>query len=218
MDRASRFMQMCSGMGVTLSDRQCENLFWLLDELLRWNASINLTSITDPAEAQIKHLLDSLSLVPLLGEGLRVLDMGSGGGFPGLPLKIARPDLRIISVDSVQKKIAFQKHVVRSLHLKDFEPWHGRVEELARKRPELGQGFDLVVSRAFTALDNFARHALPYVSRGGRILAMKGPEGEAELTRAAALLEQLGLECTGFKELELPLAEGKRTLIVLERR
>jgi 16S rRNA (guanine527-N7)-methyltransferase len=123
----------------------------LLDELLRWNRTYNLTAITDPAEGIEKHLTDSLTLLPLLTGEERLLDIGSGGGFPGLPLKIARPALSVVSVDAVAKKIAFQRHAARLLGLQDFVPLHMRAEKLPDLL-EYASGFDIVVSRAFAAL------------------------------------------------------------------
>lgn len=217
MKRAEEFVGHCEGLGVRLTTKMLADLSWFLEELLRWNASINLTAITDPQEAQVKHLLDSLTIVSLIEEGRSVLDMGSGGGFPGLPMKIVRDDIRILSVDSVQKKIAFQKHVVRSLGLKRFEAWHGRVEQVS-SRPDCGEGFDWVVSRAFSALDTFVNYALPCLKNTtGRILAMKGPEGEAELRQAEQFLTIKGLRCEDLRTLELPKSGGTRTLIILGR-
>lgn len=193
-----------------------EPLLRLLNELLRWNRTHNLTAITDPAEGVEKHLVDSLTLLPLLEGGERLLDLGSGGGFPGLPLKVARPDLRVVSVDAVAKKIAFQRHAVRLLGLCGFEPLHERAEALPR-RPGFAGGFDVVVSRAFTALDAFARLALPCLAPEGRIIAMKGAEGEAELAQAQPALAALGLACTDLRRLTLPASGAGRTLIVLRR-
>lgn len=193
-----------------------EPLLRLLDELLRWNRTHNLTAITDPAEGVEKHLVDSLTLLPLLCGNERLLDLGSGGGFPGLPLKVARPDLRVVSVDAVAKKIAFQRHAVRLLGLCGFEPLHERAEALPRREGFAG-GFDVVVSRAFTALPAFARLALPCLAPEGRIIAMKGAEGEAELAQAQPALAALGLACTDLRRLTLPASGAARTLIVLRR-
>jgi 16S rRNA (guanine527-N7)-methyltransferase len=194
-----------------------EKLLRLLDELLRWNRTYNLTAIANPVEGIEKHLVDSLTLLPLLTGDERLLDLGSGGGFPGLPLKIARPGLSIVSVDSVAKKINFQRHAARLLGLRGFEPLHARAESLP-ERPGYTDGFDVVVSRAFASLPFFASLALPCLQPRGRILAMKGAEGERELAEAESELTALGLFCTELRQLRLPASGALRCLLVLQRR
>lgn len=193
-----------------------EKLLRLLAELLRWNRTHNLTAITDPVEGIEKHLVDSLSLLPLLNGDERMLDVGSGGGFPGLPLKIACPGLFVVSVDSVAKKINFQRHAARLLGLRGFEPLHARAESLP-ERPGYAGSFDVVVSRAFASLPVFAALALPLLQSEGRILAMKGAEGERELAEAKSELAALGLVCTELRQLRLPASGALRSLLVLQR-
>lgn len=187
-----------------------------LAELLRWNQKVNLTSITNPQEAREKHLLDSLTLLPLLQGDERLLDVGSGGGFPCIPLKLAAPGLQVLSIDAVQKKIAFQRHAARLLGLRGFAAEHLRVEQVP-SHPLGSGGFALVVSRAFAALDQFAALALPCLAPGGRIVAMKGAEAEVELQQSSAALTRLGLRCSDLQTLRLPLSGSQRSLIVLTR-
>lgn len=202
--------------GVVLEEEQRRKLLWFLDELLRWNRRVNLTAITDREEALEKHLVDSLTLCPLLVDAGRFLDLGSGGGFPAIPLKIALPALAVVSVDAVQKKIAFQRHAVRHLGLSGFEALHLRAERLETMEG-YAASFDTVVSRAFTSLSGFAALALPCLAPGGRIVAMKGAEGEQELADALPDLQQLGLACGEVRTLRLPASQAQRTLIVLHR-
>jgi len=216
MDERKRLDAQLLRLGLAVEDAARDKLLLLLDELLRWNRTHNLTAITDRADAVEKHLVDSLSLLPLLDGDERLLDLGSGGGFPGLPLKIARPALRVVSVDAVAKKVAFQRHAVRRLGLTGFEPLHERAEALPQ-RPGFAAGFDVVVSRAFTALPAFAALALPCLAPAGRIVAMKGAEGEEELAAAEPALAALGLVCSECRRLQLPAGGGRRTLLVLRR-
>lgn len=208
--------QFLTGLGTSLAKPVIRDLLCLRDELLRWNRRVNLTAITDPEEALEKHLVDSLTVLPELDPAGRLLDLGSGGGFPGLPLRLACPHLRVLSVDAVQKKIAFQRHMVRLLGLKGFTPWHGRAEKLP-DHPEFAGGFERVVSRAFASLEDFVRLALPCLAPQGRIVAMKGQEGERELAAAMPVLSRLGLTCLLSRRLELPGSGARRTLIVLAR-
>jgi 16S rRNA (guanine527-N7)-methyltransferase len=200
---------------ITIDSTQEERLLRFLDELLRWNQSINLTAITDRDEALVKHLIDSLTLLPLLRGDETLLDMGSGGGLPGLPLKIVMPGLNLTSVDAVAKKISFQKHVIRSFALTGAVARHGRLEELGRESALTGH-FDLVVARAFASLPDCLRLARPFLSPGGRLIAMKGPEGEKEVLAAAKIFTPAGFSLQRLDRLALPGNNGERTLITLE--
>ena len=148
-------------------------------ELIRWNKKINLTAILNPLEIAVKHFVDSIALAPMLPEQARVLDIGSGGGFPGLPLKAARPDLSIIMIDASRKKINFLKHVIRETGFEDIEAIHGRAEDIAGNLLR-GKTFDAVVCRAFASLENFVLKGAPFVSQNGVLIALKGKAGEDE--------------------------------------
>lgn len=216
MDRQQQLAEWLSVLDLQVPPVCLPRLLLFLDEMLRWNRRSNLTAITDPEEALEKHLVDSLTPLPLLGTAVRLLDLGSGGGFPGIPLKLAQPELRLVSVDAVGKKIAFQRHAARYLGLTGFEALHERAENLPLK-PDLAAGFQLVISRAFTSIPDFARLALPCLAPGGALLAMKGPEGGRELAAAVPLLVSAGLVPTEVRSLQLPASGAERTLIVLRR-
>ncbi|HKK01574.1 MAG TPA: 16S rRNA (guanine(527)-N(7))-methyltransferase RsmG, partial [Desulfuromonadales bacterium] len=203
--------------GLTVPGAVEAKLLSYLDELLRWNRRINLTAITDPAVAVEKHLVDSLTLLTLLKGDERLLDFGSGGGLPGIPLKIARAGLKILSVDAVRKKIDFQRHVVRYLGLSDFIPLHARAEEVPG-RPEAALLFDLVVTRAVGPLVDLTDLAFPLLVPEGRLVAMKGPEGEREAQESEPSLAERGLYCSEVKRLHLPLSGAERLLVTVIRR
>lgn len=205
-----------TNLGIALSAAAIEQLEWLGRELLRWNRTHNLTAITAPDEVREKHLADSLTLLPLLGNARRLLDLGSGAGFPALPVKIARPDLAVVAVEAVGKKVAFQRHVARALKLESFTALHARAESLGEA--ELcGPGFEVVTARALGSLPLLARLAAPCLTPGGWLIAMKGAEGGAELAAAQAELAELGFCCTGQQTLRLPLSGAERQLFVLEK-
>jgi 16S rRNA (guanine527-N7)-methyltransferase len=186
-------------------------------ELLRWNKTYNLTAITEPEEGIERHLVDSLTLFPYLDEAASLLDIGSGGGFPGIPLQIASPELRVVSVDAVAKKIDFQRHIVRRFKLPNFTPWHGRIEQLS-KLPFAVEGFDLVVARAFSSLHDLLELALPYMKPNGRIVAMKGPEGGRELAEVGEWLVEKDLYCNQQVFLTLPESGACRSLLFFTRK
>lgn len=209
-------VEQLAAIGVSLDGTARERLEWLAGELLRWNRTHNLTAITDPGEIREKHLVDSLTLLPLLKDAARLLDLGSGAGFPALPLKIACPGLEIVSVDAVGKKIAFQRHVARILGLAGFTAVHGRAEDLPAQ-PSYHTGFDVVTARALGNLPLLATLAAPCLAPGGRLIAMKGAEGDVELAAAQAELAALGFACTGRHGLRLPASGAERNLLVLQR-
>ena len=164
---------MALGLAVTVSQAQVMGEHAL--ELLQWNRVTNLTTITDPLDVALKHYVDALAAAPWIGDRARVLDAGSGGGFPGIPLAILRSDLSVTLVDSVRKKVSFLKHAIRTLGLSGIDAVHGRLEDLCLL-PEYRGKFDRVVCRAFSSLEDFANLALPFLAPGGCLLAMKGPQ------------------------------------------
>jgi 16S rRNA (guanine527-N7)-methyltransferase len=216
MDRQILLANLLDRLGLPVPEAARARLLWFLDELLRWNRKVNLTAITDPQDAVEKHLVDSLTVLPFLHSSERLLDIGSGGGFPGIPLKLVRPELRLVSVDSAGKKIAFQRHVARQLGLPDFLPLAARVEDLPQQA-EFQGGFDVIVTRAFASITEFARRALPLLAPEGFLLAMKGGEGEGELQAAEADLQAVGLTPKEVHSLHLPASGSRRTLILLHR-
>ena len=197
-------------------------------ELLTWNEKTNLTAITDPAEVAEKHVLDSLipgkfiqSVLPA-GE-ISLLDIGSGGGFPGIPLKILMPDIRVTLVDSVRKKVNFLKYVIRTLQLEGIDAIHSRVEDMAGQR-EFAGNFDVVISRAFTALDRFVMLAVPLIKLDGIIIAMKGKEVQKELDDLETMAAGPGIYKIGGHHLSLhlenytlPDSGGQRSLVILRK-
>lgn len=211
-----KIQQLLVSIGLPLEKQVCDQLLWYLDEMLRWNRSINLTAIEDREEALEKHLLDSLTVVPLLKGDERLLDMGSGAGLPSIPIKIAQPHVNVLSVDSVNKKIVFQQHVARYLKLQGFEAKACRIQSLANQK-DFEFFFDVVTARALTHLSDLLSMAQPLLNDNGRLIAMKGPDGEAELAESAQQIRKAGFVAEPVHRLSLPLSGSERTLIVLKR-
>ena len=196
-------------LGVELSDRQQAQLLDYVALLVKWNAVYNLTAIRDPRQMMIQHILDSLSILPHLPtrEGATVLDVGSGGGLPGIVLAIVRPDWQVTLNDIVHKKTAFQSQAKVELGLTNLSVVTGRVEAL-RPGVEVPKKFDLIVSRAFAELSDFVTLARHLVADGGAIWAMKGvrPDGEIErLPGGARVLQTI--------RLAVPMLDAERHLI-----
>lgn len=199
-------------LGFRLSDETVEAFAAYLRELLKWNEKMNLTAIRTEKEIVQKHFLDSLSALPHLSGTVTLLDMGSGAGFPGIPLKIVNPTLRVVLLDSVRKKVDFQRHILRTLGLRDIEAVHGRAQELSIIE-RLGKRFDAVISRAFADLPVFLKLSLPFLRPGGKAIAMKGKlteeaiKGFREEIEAPYVLE-------GIFPFRLPRTTLRRTLLV----
>lgn len=205
-----------SQFDLQLSDQVIQKELAFLDELLRWNQRINLTSIKNREEAIEKHLIDSLLLLPHLDEVENLIDLGSGGGLPGIPLAIASPLLQVASIDSVGKKINFQRHIKRFLSLENLQILQSRAEELDQTSLET-ESFDLVVARAFTALEPLLELAEPWLKPGGRVVAMKGPGGDNELSSAAPMIVQNKFAEPLLFSYKLPFSQAERQLLILKK-
>jgi len=201
-------------LGVPLSPPEINKFDIFAEELKKWNRKINLTAIKNDEEIAVKHFLDSLTVLKVIGTSGRLLDIGSGGGFPAIPLKITCITLEVISVDSVEKKVVFQRHAARALSLQGFQAIHARAEDLSSR---YAAHFDWIVSRAFADIVSFVRIALPLVEENGKLIAMKGKEGRKEALSSAAPLRDMGGEIKDIVDLKLPFFGDDRALIIIER-
>lgn len=202
---------------VSADESQISQLAFHSAEMLKWNKKTNLTSITDPFEVAVKHVIDSAAILNYLSSAQKVLDIGTGGGFPGIPLKILAPLLDITLVEASRKKVSFLKHVIRSLKLKNINAFQARGEELSDE-PEFSGQFDLAVCRAFSGLDTFLNMAIPYLKEDGFILAMKGRETDHELE----LLKKVDTRLFNgrrilFADLNVKMEKYKLPFIISER-
>jgi len=190
------------------------------EELITWNERANLTAITNYQEVQIKHFLDSLSCLLVLAglpiERWRYLDIGAGAGFPGLPLKIARPQMELALLEAKKKRVRFLQHLVERLELPGVAIIRGRAEELGRK-PGHREGYDLVLARAVATLPVLLEYALPLCRIGGIFLAQKGPDIGEELETSQVALKVLGGQMREVRGFELPHSMGRRNLVVVEK-
>jgi 16S rRNA (guanine527-N7)-methyltransferase len=201
--------------GIYLDEKAKRAFDVYLQELLKWNQKINLTAIRSEKAMVLKHFLDSLSVAPYLSEHSSILDIGSGAGFPGIPLKIAQPALRITLIDSVQKKIDFQKHIIRTLGLKGIEAIHGRAQDTEILQ-SLGGRFDITLSRAFSDLRTFLALSFPFLKGGGIAIAMKGEVDDKE-TRRVAEMKGTPYPVKRTVKLALPFSHFKRTILLFEK-
>ena len=207
-------------LGIDLDGKQVERFRSYYDELTVWNATVNLTAVSGCDEVQTRHFLDSLAVASALPATVldgsdRLLDVGAGAGFPGLPLKIAFPLIDLMLLEATAKKTAFLRHVVDKLGLEGVDVVTGRAEEEAH-RPEMRERFGAVVSRAVARLDVLAELCLPFCAVGGVMIAQKGPQAEEELRQARNAIDTLGGRAKDRGMLVTPPV-GIGTLVVIEK-
>ena len=203
-------------LGWTVNDRQGEQFQRYWELLVEWNEKMNLTAITQPEEVVEKHFLDSMTLLSWgkLRQGARVIDVGTGAGFPGIPLKIMRPDIDLTVLDGTQKRLNFLGEVCRQLHISSTRV-HKRAEEAGLDKT-MRERFDLAVARAVAPMNILAEYCMPLIKMKGHFIAMKGPGGSEELREADHALEVLGSGEPEVLTFTLPQA-GERQLIVCQK-
>ncbi len=203
---------------IDLDERRIEMSAAYLCHLVEKNKVMNLTGITDPREMVILHLLDSWTLLPLIKKynPQTILDIGSGAGLPGIPLKICLPEVDFLLVDSLNKRIKFLEEVIDSLDLPQISAQHARVEDVQFLR-QYRAGFDLAVARAVANLSTLLEYALPTIQVGGHFIALKGPSIEEELKTAGNALEILGGKIVSVESIALPENTGERRIVVVEK-
>lgn len=185
--------------------------------LIEWNEKMNLTALTEPRDVAVKHFIDSLMLLRYadIPQGASVIDVGTGAGFPGLAIKIARPDIRLTLLDSLQKRLGFLDEVCEQLGLEDVVTVHGRAEEGSREIL-FRENYDFAVARAVASLNVLAEYCLPYVSVGGKFIAMKGKTAEEERIEAQNAIGELGGKVGERHFFSLGDA-GERGIIVIDK-
>jgi 16S rRNA (guanine527-N7)-methyltransferase len=201
--------------GIDVGEKAMEAFELYLAELLKWNRKINLTAIRSEKGIVLRHFLDSLSVYPYLPEGSCILDIGSGAGFPGIPLKIIQPAFEVTLIDSVRKKVDFQRHILRMLGLKGTGAIHGRVQDNGILRDLAGR-FDIILSRAFSDLQTILALGFPFLKAGGTVIAMKGKMDDNEM-RLLAETEGIRYRLQKTISLILPFSSFKRTILLFEK-
>ena len=201
-------------IGIEISQENAKQFYKYMKLLLEWNEKMNLTAITDPEEIILKHFVDSLTIMPYLSNANTILDVGTGAGFPGLPLKILEDNKEFTLLDSLNKRITFLQNVISELELKNVQAIHGRAEEYISQKRE---SYDIVTSRAVAKLNVLIEYMLPFVKVGGRCICMKSFEIEGELKEAKKAIEILGGKIEKVDEITLPTTDIKRKIVIIKK-
>ena len=211
----TKLITLAAEYGAALTPEQAERFDVYARLLVEWNEKMNLTAITDPEGMLVKHFVDSLTLAPFLPEGgFSLIDVGTGAGFPGVPVAILRPDCRLTLLDSLNKRLTFLETLCREVGVTATRV-HARAEEGGRQAA-LRDRFDVATARAVAGLPLLCEYCLPFVKPGGRFLALKGPDGEAELVSAKKALIELKGKPEQVVSLTLP-GDNQRRLIAIRK-
>ena len=204
--------------GIELSDYQLKQFYDYYELLIEWNEKINLTAITDFNEVLKKHFLDSISLVKAvpLNDSFTLIDIGTGAGFPGIPIKIAFPNIKVTLLDSLNKRVIFLEEVISKLGLTEIEAIHGRAEDFA-KEGMLRESYDYSVSRAVANLSSLCEFCLPYVKVGGKFISYKSEKAKEEMQTSKNAIDVLGGNIFACENFLLPGTDMERNFVVIEK-
>lgn len=214
-----RFQDGLKELGIFLTEEQLNQFLTFYELLIEKNKVVNLTAITEYNEVVEKHFLDSLSLARIinLDQPLKILDLGTGAGFPGIPLKLAFPKLELVLMDSLNKRIVFLEEVISELGLSRIKAVHGRAEEMARKSG-YRENFDFCVSRAVANLSSLSEYCIPFVKQGGFFVSYKSGDIEEEICQAKKAVNILGGEIERIDKFVLSGTDISRSLIKIKKR
>lgn len=201
---------------IMFDDKQLDKFFVYMNLLIHWNEKINLTAITNPEEVVLKHFIDSLTINKYIDKNKSIADVGTGAGFPGIPLKIYRPDLKVTLVDSLNKRVNFLDIVVSNLELDNIYTVHGRIEDFGRI-DKYREKFDYATARAVANLTVLSEYLIPVVCIGGKCICMKGSNVDEEIIGAKKAIDVLGGKIDCVDEFVLPDSDISRSVIVIDK-
>ena len=203
-------------LDINLSEIQVNQFYNYMNLLLEWNKVMNLTGITDPKEIIIKHFIDSLTVINKIDNKNTIIDVGTGAGFPGIPIKIIFPETKVVLLDSLNKRINFLNEVIEKLKLKSIETVHGRAEDYGRDK-KYREKFDIAIARAVAPLNILLEYLMPFVKVNGKCICMKGANTNEELKNSKKAINVLGGNLISIDEFTIPDTEFKRNIIEIKK-
>ena len=216
MEKEEFFNEMQKKLTIKLSVEQLEKFYSYMSLLLEWNEKMNLTAITEPNEIILKHFVDSLTILNEINNNSKVVDVGTGAGFPGIPLSIANESLKITLVDSLNKRLIFLQEVIDKLELKNIEIIHSRAEDFGQNK-KYRENFDFATSRAVANLSTLSEYLIPLVKINGKCICMKASDVEEEINQAKNAINVLGGTIEKIEEFKLPESDIGRTIIIINK-
>ena len=201
---------------INLTNKQLNEFYTYMNLLIEWNKNINLTAITEPEEIIKKHFIDSLTISKNIQKDSSIIDVGTGAGFPGIPLKIVREDINVVLLDALNKRLNFLNEVIKENKLENIETVHFRAEEIGKNK-KYREKYDIATSRAVAQLNILAEYLLPLVKIGGKCICMKGSNVEEELKNSKKAITLLGGEIEKIEEFILPDSDIKRNVIIIKK-
>ena len=210
------FEKYLAKMNISLLKEQYGQFYAYMELLIEWNEKMNLTAITDPKEIILKHFVDSLTIAKYVKEDKSIIDMGTGAGFPGIPIKIYRKDIKVVLADSLNKRIKFLDEVIDKLKLENVETIQCRAEELGKNK-HYREKFDYATSRAVANLSTLSEYLMPFVKLNGKCIFMKTIEVEEELEKAKKAIKTLGGKIEKVDKFEIPESDLGRSIIIVKK-
>ncbi len=203
-------------INIELTNKQMEQFYLYMNLLLEWNEKINLTAIIEPRDIIKKHFIDSLTINPYIEENTKMIDIGTGAGFPGMPIKIVKENSKVVLLDALNKRLKFLEEVIKQNELLNIETIHYRAED-AGKDKRYRENFDIAISRAVAPLNILLEYLLPFVKKGGKCICMKGSNAKEEIEQSKNAIKILGGEIEKIEEFELPDSDMERTIIIVRK-
>ena len=210
------FEEYLEKLNLELKDEQYQKFYNYMNLLIEWNKKINLTAITSEKEIIIKHFVDSLTILKYIPQEANIIDVGTGAGFPGIPLKIVKDDIKITLLYSLNKRIKFLDDVINKIELKNIRAIHGRAEEYAHNK-EYREKFDIATSRAVANMSTLSEYLLPFVKIDGMVVAMKGSEINDEINKSKKAINVLGGNLIKIDNFNLPNSDYERNIILIKK-
>ena len=215
-DFKNKMIELSKKINVQLNDEQIKKYFEYMTLLLDWNEKINLTAITEMDDVILKHFIDSMTVLKYIENEESIIDVGTGAGFPGIPIAIMKKDVKITLLDSLNKRINFLNEVCGELKLNNVDTIHGRAEEIGKNK-EHREKYDIAVSRAVANMSTLSEYLLPLVRIGGKCICMKGFEIEQELEQAKFAIKELGGKIEKVEKFTLPDSDMERNIIIIKK-